>query len=110
MSFTDQFSDAIAEIEDDDLGVKTTMRWAAADFPCIASGQSKTGTLEPFGFNIGGNLTVIVRANAFNPSSGYPQRGELITVNGVNFRIETIGTAPGNAFLRLTCSSATKGV
>ena len=106
MAFTDEFNEALLELEDQDLVVQG-FTWNGNDYPAFIDGATKGGRLESYGWGIDLDLVIIVRTSAFNGS--LPARNDEIIFNGVVYRIDKILTAPRSMFLRLGCVSTNRG-
>ena len=107
MALTDDFAEALQEIEDPDL-VPTIMTWAGADYPCFASGATRGGKLETFGWAVDDDLVIIVRGKLF-PGTPRPEKGQTLECRGIRYGIERVMTAPAECFLRIACVNASKG-
>jgi hypothetical protein len=106
MAFTDEFAEALAELEDPSL-VAATITWAGTDYPCFASQATKGGRLESYGWGVDEDLVIIVRGQLFG--EGPPTRGTTLIFNEVTYRIDRVLTAPASCFLRLACVNASRG-
>lgn len=105
--FTDDFADALQELEDVSL-VSITFTWNGATFPGFASKAVQGGTLEQFGFAVKDNVTILARGNLW-PADAAPKRGHTIILDGDTHRIDQVQPAPGRAFLRFYCVASTRG-
>ena len=106
MAFTDEFAEALAELEDPDL-VAATITWAGTDYPCFASQATKGGRLESYGWGVDEDLVIIIRGAQLQ--SGSPERGETLIYKDTTYRIDRVLTAPASCFLRLACVNASRG-
>ena len=104
MAFTDDFAASLASIEP---MLNQAITWNGLDYPCIATRKRKGANLEMGGWGIDAELIVIVRGSVFG--GVLPARGQTITFAAIDYRINDITTAPGDAFLRLACVDASRG-
>lgn len=107
MPFADDFGEALVEIATDTELIAQSFTWNGAGYPCSATGARKRGELEQGGFGIDNDLIIVVACSQL--TGGFPARGQVVTFNSTQYRIEEVLTAPGNAFLRLACNYVTKG-
>jgi hypothetical protein len=105
MSAMDEFLEGLTEVE---LEVPTVFTWDEEDYVCSASGFSKAGKLEQSGYGIDEGGTIVVRVALFG-AGPYPQRGEELEFKGTTYRIDSMTTAQGGTFFRITCVNASRG-
>ena len=108
MAFTDDFAEALAEIDGDPELLPATFTWNGSDYACIASGATKTGSLEQFGYSPDVRIAVTVRGALFGDTR--PARGHTFSVAGITYRVAEVTTAPGAAFLKIAGADPTKGI
>ncbi len=107
MAFTDDFAEALGELDTDPDLVQSTFTWADNPYPCFASGATKGAKLEDFGYAVNADIVVVVRGGLFGDTR--PARGQEFSVAGKFYRIDMILTAPNAAFLRIAGVSPSKG-
>jgi len=107
MAFTDEFAEVLAELDSDDELVPATINWNGGDYRCIASGATKGGRLESYGWGIDEDLVVIVRGGLF--ADAKPARGQTLVFREVTYRIDRVLSAPADCFIRLACVNASRG-
>lgn len=104
MTFSEEFQESMASVED---ALGQTVTWAGTEYPCHASGITRASRADGGLWNATDDLTVVIRGELF--TGAMPVRDQVLTYAGANYRIATVMTAPGNAFVRLTCVYEFKG-
>lgn len=105
MSAMEEFLEGLREIQPE---VPASFTWAGDEYECSASGATKGGKLESFGFGVYEDLVIVVRVELFGDAQ--PQKEQLLVFNGRSYRIDHVMTAPADTFLRLTCKNASMGL
>lgn len=110
MAAIDEFIAGLEEIEPE---VPQTVTWNGTEYPCFASGATRGGKLEHFGFGVDDDLVIILRGELFQDGNGNPTatplKGQMVIFRTIEFRIDRVLTAPASAFLRLTLVNASRG-
>lgn len=114
MAFTDEFADCLAELEGE---IPQSFIWEGNEYPCFASGATKGGRLEAYGWGVHEDLIIIVRGSLFGGT--YPDKNDAITFisrhpdgterERVSLIVDHDLTAPNSCYLRLACMNADRG-
>ena len=99
MAIDSEIADGLNEIETD---FPATFIWTSTSYKCIAGSESRAVSAGDFGLENVDNLTLIVQLGQFGTGTK-PNERSKITFNSRNYRIETIDTAPSQAFVVYRC-------
>ncbi len=102
MELSEQFSEALAELEDLAPGVIT---WDEEDYTAFVGSAISRKSLEAGGFQLEADFRFLIRRELL-PEPG-PQVKQRVTYLGRDYRIDSIEEVPGRAFVRFKCMDAT---
>lgn len=105
MALIDEFAADLASVEGEVAPQSFT--WNGETYPCFASGSTRGASGAGIEWNATDDLTIVVRGSLF--SGATPEKEQTITYNSRLYRIDNVLTAPGSAFLRLSCVYASRG-
>jgi hypothetical protein len=78
------------------------------DIPCIANEATSSKILGEGGFALEADLVLFVEvADLPDPA---PQEKQILVYKSKSYRIDHIGALPGDAQIKLSCNSPTRGI
>jgi hypothetical protein len=99
------FSEVFQELEEGGL-FNPDFTWGGSTWKCVPNASAKSARLEAGGFGVEEDLVLYCRTDQF---STLPSRGQTLTRDSTEYRIERVTTAPDGAFLRLGCVNISRG-
>lgn len=78
--------------------------WGNQQYRCVPNSATASRLFSEGGISIDADLVLFVRREVL--TAGIPVQKQRITYDGTDYRIDDVGSLPGNTVVRLSCNDA----